>query len=156
MSRIAMNIPNTMKMKAASLRKSRRSPAAVWARAGAAARGAAAGTDVLLIGRPLKRWPRRSVVLDLGLRGLRAEAEQGQQSRPRLAFVARMDRGDDGEAWPQLAALERFGVERDANRHALHNLGEIAGRIVGRQQRELRAGGGRERDDRSLNHTAVQ
>ena len=40
-------------------------------------------------------------------------------------------------------------VERDLHRHALHDLGEIAGRVLGRQQRELRAGAGGEAVDRA-------
>src|SRR5215469_6528359 len=42
-------------------------------------------------------------------------------------------------------------VERDPDRDALHHLGEVAGRIVGRQQRELGTGGRRD-----PLHTATQ
>ena len=35
-------------------------------------------------------------------------------------------------------------VELDPDRNALNHLGEIAGRVIGRQQRELRAAGGRD------------
>src|SRR5260221_7335189 len=41
-------------------------------------------------------------------------------------------------------------VERDPNRDALHHLGEIAGCIVRRQQRELRAAGGRDPLDMAM------
>src|ERR1700712_4562080 len=34
----------------------------------------------------------------------------------------------------------RHGVHAHAHRDALHDLGEVAGRVVGRQQREARAG----------------
>src|ERR1700730_3481947 len=58
--------------------------------------------------------------------------------RPRLIGV---NPGHDRHA-PQQALHQRLIlVELDPDRHALHHLGEIAGRIVGRQQRELRSAG---------------
>ena len=39
------------------------------------------------------------------------------------------------------------GVERDLDRDALHHLGEIAGGVVRRQQREFLAAGGRDAVD---------
>src|SRR5262252_5309558 len=47
-----------------------------------------------------------------------------------------VDRGAGGQARAQPAA-ERALVEHDLHWHALHDLGEVAGGIVGRQQREL-------------------
>src|SRR5262245_30943399 len=44
-----------------------------------------------------------------------------------------------------VAVLDRF--ERDAHRDALHDLGEVPGGVVGREERVLRAGGRRERLD---------
>ena len=41
-------------------------------------------------------------------------------------------------------------VERDADRNTLHHLGEIAGGVVGRQQRELRSAGGRDALDAAV------
>ena len=41
-------------------------------------------------------------------------------------------------------------VEIDPHRHALHHLDEIAGGVLRRQDRELRAGAGRQRADRAL------
>src|ERR1700686_3980918 len=50
------------------------------------------------------------------------------------------------QALQQLLAL----VERDPDRNALHHLGEIAGRVVRRQQRELRTAGGRDALDAAV------
>src|SRR5467141_2272333 len=43
-----------------------------------------------------------------------------------------------------------MAVEIDPHRHALHHLDEIAGGILRRQDRELRAGAGAERTDAAL------
>ena len=43
-------------------------------------------------------------------------------------------------------------VERDAHRHALHDLGEVPGRVVGREQRVLRPGRRGERLDAAAKH----
>src|SRR3981081_2787967 len=60
--------------------------------------------------------------------------------RPRFVGVnAGFDRHSRQQALQQRLPL----VERNPDRDALHHLGEIAGRIVGRQQSELRAAGGR-------------
>src|ERR1700676_5253665 len=57
-----------------------------------------------------------------------------------IGVNARHHRHPRQQALQQRLAL----VERDPHRDALHHLGEIAGGIVGRQQRELRAAGGRD------------
>ena len=49
----------------------------------------------------------------------------------------------DGEAGTQLRQ-QRIVGEADLHRDALHDLGEVAGRVLRRQQRELGAGAGRE------------
>ena len=67
-----------------------------------------------------------------------------------------MDGRDDREARPQRDLLQHFLGEGDAHRDALDDLGEIAGRVVRRQQRELRAGGGRDRRHHALDHLAVE
>src|SRR5690349_12228715 len=49
------------------------------------------------------------------------------------------ERGDDRHARAQLPLQRMTRVERYLDRDTLHDLGEIAGGVVGRQQRELRA-----------------
>src|SRR6476661_8755319 len=60
---------------------------------------------------------------------------------PLLPLLPRYDVRFDRHAWPErppVAAPLRY---LNANRNALHDLREIAGRVVGRQQRELGSGG---------------
>src|SRR5262245_8132176 len=56
---------------------------------------------------------------------------------PRALSSARLDRGGGAHARPQLELRAR--VQPDQHRHALHDLGEVAGGVVRRQQREARA-----------------
>src|SRR3569832_1562036 len=60
------------------------------------------------------------------------------RSRRRAARV-RVDRYAHGEAEAQLMIAEFAAVEREAYRHALHDLDPIASRVLRRQQREARA-----------------
>src|SRR3984885_15447307 len=53
-----------------------------------------------------------------------------------------MDSGDDRHPRQQLLQQRLALVELDPDRNALNHLGEIAGGVVGRQQRELRSAGG--------------
>ena len=46
------------------------------------------------------------------------------------------------------------GIERDPHRDALHHLGEIAGGVVRRQQREFLAAGGRDAVDMAMHDLA--
>src|SRR5471030_563149 len=57
-----------------------------------------------------------------------------------LVLALGVDRRLDRHARPQQAG-ELAVVEHDLHRDALHDLGEVAGRIVGRQQREFEAAG---------------
>src|SRR5262245_51961250 len=50
-------------------------------------------------------------------------------------LVAGVDREVDAQAGAQRAVRRQVG-DGDADRHALHDLGEVAGGVVGRQQRE--------------------
>src|SRR5258706_11473784 len=59
--------------------------------------------------------------------------------RPR--FIG-MDFSDDRHPRQQTLQQRLALAELNPNRNALNHLGEIAGRIIGRQQRELRAAGG--------------
>ncbi len=55
-------------------------------------------------------------------------------------LLSRPDSGNDGKSGAQFRS--EIGVfQRDLDRDALHNLGEIAGGIVRRQQSKLRAAG---------------
>ena len=63
-----------------------------------------------------------------------------------------VDGGVDAHAGLELADELVVLVEIDPHRDALHHLDEIAGRVLRRQDRELRAGAGRERADRALEH----
>src|SRR3954453_22583941 len=72
-----------------------------------------------------------------------------RESGPRLesSFSAiaglGVDAGDDRQARPQPRKQRLVVVELDAHGNALHDLGEVAGCVVRRQQRDLRAGCGR-------------
>jgi hypothetical protein len=61
-------------------------------------------------------------------------------------FLAQVDLDHRRHARHQAARvlLEVFRLEGDLDRHALDDLGEVAGRVIGRQQRELVARGRRE------------
>src|SRR6185369_195447 len=67
--------------------------------------------------------------------------ETGPRSRSFSAIRARLagiDMGEDGHAGQQAFQQRLVLVELDADRDSLNHLGEIAGGIVRRQQRELR------------------
>src|ERR1700722_18523651 len=55
-----------------------------------------------------------------------------------------VDCGDDRHSRQQALQQRLALVELDPDRNALNHLGEIAGRIIGRQQCELRSAGGRD------------
>src|SRR6266436_5152 len=57
-----------------------------------------------------------------------------------------VDPGDDRHAGAQTLEKSVCVVDRDFDGNALNHLGEISCRIVGRQEGELRAGAGRERE----------
>src|SRR6478752_4814721 len=68
-------------------------------------------------------------------------AETGPRSMSFSAIRARLagiDMGNDGHSGQQAFQQRLVIVELDPNRHPLNHLGEIAGGIVRRQQRELR------------------
>jgi hypothetical protein len=57
-----------------------------------------------------------------------------------------MDSGDDGESWAHWRRISRI-IENDLHGDSLRHFREIASCIVGRQERELRAAGGRDFDN---------
>src|SRR3954465_3150117 len=72
-----------------------------------------------------------------------------RESGPRLASAFSafaglgVDAGDDRHARHQPRQQRLVVVELDAHGNALHDLGEVTGCVVRRQQRDLRAGRGR-------------
>src|SRR6185437_6822908 len=78
------------------------------------------------------------------------------RARRRLRGTAlahfRLDGRNDRHARPQLDGRAAF--ERDLHGDALHDLGEIAGGVVGRQQRELLAAGRGEAVDMAVHDLA--
>src|SRR5450631_1926515 len=60
---------------------------------------------------------------------------------PLFAFSGSMDRDHGGEAGTESALQWVIRIEHNLDRDALHNLGEVAGRVIGRQKRELRSAG---------------
>src|SRR3954469_13166154 len=82
----------------------------------------------------------------LVLTGGRRQAEQAGER----ALVAGVDGGIDAHAGLQLPHIFVGLVEIDPDRHTLHHLDEVAGGVLRRQDRELRAGARRERADLAL------
>ncbi|CAD5251153.1 hypothetical protein BOSE21B_10914 [Bosea sp. 21B] len=69
---------------------------------------------------------------------------------------ARVDRDHDRHARAQNVLAGRFRRQDDADRHALDDLGEVAGGVVGRQQGEDRAGAAGNAADRAVESLAGQ
>src|SRR5580704_18629961 len=63
-----------------------------------------------------------------------------------LRLLSRSDGGGDGKPRTQLRGVSGV-VERNLDGNPLHHLGEISGGVVGREQGELRATGGRDLQD---------
>ena len=85
--------------------------------------------------------PRRGERRKMQAHGCFAEASAGARLCRRLG--AGVDRGLDRHAGPNQRAESGMAVQRDFHRNALHHFGEIARRVVGRQQRESASGAGR-------------
>src|SRR5882757_8947189 len=137
MSRIDMNIPNTMMRNATSRRGSMRSGGAVAAPViiGAAVVASAiicSGQDVLVnrARRPIRKLLRL---------GHRRRIEIGLVVRI-LGAVAGIDGRIDRHAGAQHVLPGDILRHANPNRKPLHDLGEVAGGVIRRQQREHRAG----------------
>ena len=79
-----------------------------------------------------------------------AVGASGLRRPPAAGSAVRVDRRGDRQARAAAApASGSSGSSSDLHRHALHDLGEVAGRVLRRQQRELRAGARREALDRA-------
>ncbi len=83
-------------------------------------------------------------------RRARPGRDRGRHFPPIGDRLAGVDAGDDRHAGQQPLEQWLALVELDPDRNPLHHLGEIAGGVVGRQQRELRSA--RRRD--ALDHAA--
>src|SRR5215218_1262736 len=112
MSRMAMNIPNTMQMNANIRRRPLPAGAPGLAAAGPFASAAVAAMTCLL-----------------ALRG----------PREPIAAVAAVYAHDDGQTRPQDALLQHLARHGDPDRNALHDLGEIPRGILRREQAEYGA-----------------
>src|SRR5215472_13093201 len=144
MSRIAMNIPNTMARKATSRRGSMRS----------SARLAAAPTEGDCVG------GKSAVAVRALMERLRSArrgcTELRQRRQPVMRVAAGIDAHHDRHAGPQQAFAADAERHADPHGEALHDLGEVAGSVVGRQQRKHRARGRRHARNRSLDRAAGQ
>src|SRR5215472_7783670 len=142
MSRIAMNMPNTMARKAASRRGSMRSSAPP----------AAAPTEGDCIG------GKSAVAVRALMERLRSArrgcTELRQRRQPVMRVAAGIDAHHDRHAGPQQAFAADAERHADPHREALHDLGEVAGSVVGRQQRKHRDRGRRHARNRSLDRAA--
>ena len=127
-----MNIPNTIARNANSRRGSMRSASA-----------AALAAVPTMLSRP--PWRSRAYLRDDGRRCCRV-----------LGAGLGVDADDDRHAGPQHLLGADLRRHADAHRNALHDLGEVAGRVVGRQQREHRARGRRHAFDRAGDGVAVE
>ena len=85
----------------------------------------------------------------VGLVLVRRRRRQAEQGGERTA-MAGVDGGIGAHAGLQLADVFVIAVEIDSHRHPLHHLDEVAGGVLRRQDRELRAGAGAERTDGAL------
>src|SRR5215470_3480615 len=125
MSRMAMNIPKHMVIKAIAWRSGIRVGALVASGAARRGTGSDAAIEVMTSFHHLAR------LLLLG--GL--DCASGPVV-PLDAVSLRVDADDDRHTGPQQLLRTYGGRHLDAYRKPLHDLGEVAGRIVGRQQRE--------------------
>ena len=122
MSRIAMNMPKTMQMNA----KVRRRSCAGGVRP--------AARRALRDGGRLRPSARTALAGRLG----------AASAAVRVSTSTTTDRPGRSRS-----LLRHVGGDGDADRHALHDLGEVAGRVLGRQQAEHRARGRRDALDRA-------
>src|SRR5258705_2515866 len=104
--------------------------------------------------RPRREDGSRSRVRSLSLRLMLAEWVTYSRLRLlRLCLLARrMNRHYNRKAGPQPALQRVPGIEGNLYRNSLHNLGEIARRIVRREQRELRSACRSNFDNFSMEH----
>src|SRR5215831_16080819 len=106
-----------------------------------------------------KTMPRKAMSLRLSMLSLWATVEFTRAMGKCLLATdlgSGIDRGDNRKAGAQQARRRNLGRNLDPNRHALRDLGEIARRILRRQEAEGRPGGGGDAFDAALEDAALQ
>src|SRR5215470_15631673 len=141
-----MNMPKTMARKATSRRGSIRSAPSAAALPGTVARSSAVGLAARAMANLGSKENGLAYAAWLGRAVGRHYLVRVGSNGARLG----VDADDDRHAGAQQSLFRDVGWHRDAHRQALDDLGEIAGRVVRRQQREDRAGGRRDTDDAAL------
>src|SRR5712675_2615256 len=143
MSRIDMNIPNTMMRNAISRRGAMRSEGAA---AAFIITGGAAASAMICSG--------QNLLLDRARRRLRKLLRLSHGRRVEVGFavgirgtVVGVHRRIDRHARAQQVLLGDILRHANPDRKPLHDLGEVAGGVIRRQQREHRAGRGRDAVD---------
>src|SRR5258705_1347010 len=136
MSRIDMNIPNTMMRNAISRRGSMRSDGAVAAFV--IVGGAVVASAIICSGQDVLVNRARRPIRKLLRPGHRRRIEIGLVVRI-LGAVAGIDGGIDRHAGAQKVLSGDILRHANPNRKPLHDLGEVAGGVIRRQQREHRA-----------------
>src|SRR5712691_3564737 len=112
-------------------------------------------TEVRRLSKFVRNEPSRTAPTANSGRGATTPRERGPRPPASLSAIrpslVGTDVSDDRHARQQALQQRLALVERDTDRDALHDLGEIAGGVVRRQQRELRSAG-----RRNPAHAAVQ
>src|SRR5579859_1447073 len=80
-----------------------------------------------------------TVIAMMYLKRYRSDAAIGSGNAAAVIRLVRLDRREDAHPGAQRVRRVDRVVEMNANRNPLHDLRVIARRVVGRQQRELRA-----------------
>src|SRR5882724_2624013 len=102
-------------------------------------------TEVRRLSKFVRNEPSRTAPTANNGRGAMPPRERGPCPPASLSAIGPgifgMDVGDNRHARQQALQQRLVLVERDPDRDALHDFGEISGGVVCRQQRELRSGG---------------
>src|SRR5579872_5186300 len=92
-----------------------------------------------------------AIASDMAMMHAFVPALLADRPRPRGADVRRryfgVDGGGNGHAGPEIAAQRIVRFDCDLHRDALHDLGEVSGGVVGREQRKFLAAGRRDAVD---------
>src|ERR1700719_182913 len=100
-------------------------------------------TDVSRLSKLARKEPSSTAATANNGRGATPPRETGPSARSVvMASVIGANVGHDRHSRQQARQQRLVLVELDPDRHALDHLGEIAGGVIRRQQRELRAAGG--------------
>ncbi len=91
-------------------------------------------------------WVRPTLIQQLATKNKVPVATSRRASKVRM-MKGIVDGRSDRQAWAQSRQHRVVGVKRDPHRHALNNLGGIAGGVFRGQKSELRSGPGGKTDD---------